>query len=102
MCDEYDEDANHLFVSCGIPQQIWEFVTSWCRMSHIYILELKDFLKVQNRCRGSGKWRKMVSSIIQTTLWVIWKNRNDVVFNNKQPNLAKIKEEIRTYVGRLV
>ncbi|KAJ0929050.1 hypothetical protein HanRHA438_Chr04g0200691 [Helianthus annuus] len=52
---------------------------------------------MQNRFRGSARWKKTVLSLIQTALWVLWKNRNDVTFNNKQANVARIKEEIRTY-----
>ncbi|KAF5810352.1 hypothetical protein HanXRQr2_Chr04g0168381 [Helianthus annuus] len=34
--------------------------------------------------RGSHRWKKLGYRIVQTTIWCIWRGRNEVVFNRKQ------------------
>ncbi|XP_022040802.1 uncharacterized protein LOC110943358 [Helianthus annuus] len=97
FCHAENETATHLFISCSFAQQVWEFIASWCKVNSLFALELKDLVVMQDRCRGSVRWKKAVLSLTQIALWVMWKNRNDVTFSKKHANMARIKEEIRTY-----
>ncbi|KAF5788296.1 putative reverse transcriptase zinc-binding domain-containing protein [Helianthus annuus] len=54
MCEDEDESALHLFVSCRIAVLVWEVISQWCKLSPIYILELKDSANINKRNRGSG------------------------------------------------
>ncbi|XP_022008104.1 uncharacterized protein LOC110907425 [Helianthus annuus] len=91
LCGDEEESALHLFGTCRITNQIWEFIVHWCRIRPIYVLELKDLAAIHKRNRGSNRWKKVVYMVIQTALWVIWKHRNDAVFHDKQINVARIK-----------
>ncbi|XP_035834229.1 uncharacterized protein LOC118482710 [Helianthus annuus] len=95
MCDEEDESALHLFGSCRVADQIWEFISRWCRIRSIFILELSDLANIHKRNRGSERWKKAVSMVTQAAIWVIWRSRNDAVFNGKHPNVSRMKEEIK-------
>ncbi|KAJ0597677.1 hypothetical protein HanRHA438_Chr04g0185621 [Helianthus annuus] len=95
LCNEAEESTLHLFGSCRVTEQIWDLVSHWCRLKSIYILELKDLAIIQNQNRGSVKWRKVISLVIQTVVWVIWRTRNEATFNGKQANLTRMKEEIK-------
>ncbi|KAM0007813.1 putative RNA-directed DNA polymerase [Helianthus debilis subsp. tardiflorus] len=97
MCGEMDETALHLFASCCIADQIWEFVSRWCKIRPIFILELKDIVSIHKQYRGSLRWKKVISLIVQSAIWVIWRNRNEVVFNGRCPNVNRMKEEIKTF-----
>ncbi|XP_021999620.1 uncharacterized protein LOC110896868 [Helianthus annuus] len=97
LCNEEEESMLHLFGSCCVTDQIWEFVADWCRIRPIFVLDLKDVASIHKRNRGSSKWKKVVYLVIQTTLWVIWKHRNEAVFNAKQINVTRIMEDIRLY-----
>ncbi|MFS7949948.1 putative reverse transcriptase zinc-binding domain-containing protein [Helianthus anomalus] len=68
LCGVYDEDADHLFVG--------------------YILDWHKYVK------GCGKWRKLVYATMQVALWVVWRSRNDVIFNSKEVSIDRILNEI--------
>ncbi|MFS8000390.1 hypothetical protein Hanom_Chr12g01177761 [Helianthus anomalus] len=53
--------------------QIWEYVASWCKFGAFYLLELKDLVNFHNQIRGSPKWRRAVYTVMQTTIWCLWK-----------------------------
>ncbi|KAF5806816.1 hypothetical protein HanXRQr2_Chr05g0226021 [Helianthus annuus] len=95
MCGEEVESALHLFASCRIAEQIWEFVSRWCRIQQVFALELKDLANIHKSNNGSQRWKKVVSLVTQAAIWVIWKSRNEAVFEGKQPYVNKMKEEIK-------
>ncbi|KAJ0444928.1 putative reverse transcriptase zinc-binding domain-containing protein [Helianthus annuus] len=91
MCEDEDESALHLFVSCRIAVLVWEFISQWCKLSPIYVLELKDSTNINNRNKGSRKWRKSPSMVTLKVILVIWRSRNESVFNGKQIIVTRIK-----------
>ncbi|KAM0003966.1 putative reverse transcriptase zinc-binding domain-containing protein [Helianthus debilis subsp. tardiflorus] len=96
LCGREEETTDHLFISCNFAQSVWDFVSVWCKIRSLYILELKDLVNIHNQVCGSAKWRKALFTAIQATLWCLWKTRNDAIFNQKAPNLSRLKEEIKT------
>ncbi|KAF5772129.1 putative reverse transcriptase zinc-binding domain-containing protein [Helianthus annuus] len=95
ICDESDETSSHLFVECYLAQKVWDFVVEWCKIRPFFILEIKDLVNIHNGYRGSAKWRRVIWSVIQVAIWVVWKTRNEVVFSHKKPNFERMKEEIK-------
>ncbi|KAJ0475516.1 putative RNA-directed DNA polymerase [Helianthus annuus] len=97
MCGCEAETTAHLFVSCSIAEQIWEFVSRWCRIRQIFALELKDLANIHKSNRGSQRWKKVVNMVTQAAIWVIWRSRNGAVFEGKQPHVNRMKEEIKMF-----
>ncbi|XP_035838173.1 uncharacterized protein LOC118485810 [Helianthus annuus] len=97
MCGGEAETTIHLFVSCSIAEQIWEFVSRWCRIQQVFALELKDLANIHKRNRGSQRWKKVVNLVTQAAIWVIWRSRNGAVFEGKQPHVNRMKEEIKMF-----
>ncbi|XP_021985451.1 uncharacterized protein LOC110881535 [Helianthus annuus] len=90
-----EETTDHLFLSCGLAQAVWDSVSRWCRISPVYAFESKDLVRMHHHLSGSFKWKKVIFTIVQTTVWCMWRCRNEVVFNQKQANVARLVEEIR-------
>uniref|UniRef100_A0A251TXQ6 Putative RNA-directed DNA polymerase, eukaryota, Reverse transcriptase zinc-binding domain protein n=1 Tax=Helianthus annuus TaxID=4232 RepID=A0A251TXQ6_HELAN len=96
FCGEMDESADHLFVGCGFTQVVWDFVARWCNIRPFYALDVKDLVNMHMHVNGPRKWQKAYYTVILTTIWSIWKCRNEVIFNQKEPKMERLIEEIRT------
>ncbi|MFS8005457.1 hypothetical protein Hanom_Chr13g01237551 [Helianthus anomalus] len=38
----------------------------------------------------------MLQAIVHIVIWCIWKTRNEVMFNNAQPIMVKVPEEVKS------
>ncbi|KAJ0825826.1 putative reverse transcriptase zinc-binding domain-containing protein [Helianthus annuus] len=95
FCNCQDESVEHLFVACEFAQSVWDFVASWTRCPRFFIFGIKDLFEAYKHEVGTRRWKMTVYSVIQIAVWCIWKCRNDMIFNNKQPNIIGVKEQIR-------
>ncbi|KAM0026479.1 putative reverse transcriptase zinc-binding domain-containing protein [Helianthus debilis subsp. tardiflorus] len=95
ICGEVDETEDHLFVGCQFALAIWDIVAEWIRCPSFFAFTVKDVIGFHNQIWGTRNWRKLVQSIIMVTLWGIWRARNDRVFNDKEPRVEEVKNEIR-------
>ncbi|KAJ0442970.1 putative RNA-directed DNA polymerase [Helianthus annuus] len=95
ICEQHPEDIDHLFVSCDLAQQVWNYISAWCKISSIYAFRAKDLLDWHKHVSGNSKWRKLIYAIMQVSLWVLWRGRNHLTFNNKEIILARMMEEIK-------
>ncbi|KAF5783556.1 putative RNA-directed DNA polymerase [Helianthus annuus] len=95
MCGLFAEDVDHLFAGCNGAQYVWDFISHWCKISSIYAFCAKDLLKWHMQVRGNAKWKQLIYAVIQVALWVIWRSRNDLVFNNKAVNRVRMTTEIK-------
>ncbi|KAM0036425.1 putative reverse transcriptase zinc-binding domain-containing protein [Helianthus debilis subsp. tardiflorus] len=95
LCEEAEESCDHLFAACSFTQGIWEEVFSWCRIATPFFFGAKDVLVYNTFCRGSGRWKKIIYSVVQTAIWCIWRTRNEVIFKNKRMTVKNVVEEIK-------
>jgi len=76
--------SNHLFLHCNIFGSILHFINRWIGTSGAALFYVSDHF---NQFGFSGGISKVRSSIIQAiwfaTMWEIWKERNNMLFNDK-------------------
>jgi hypothetical protein len=87
VCDQESESISHLLLQCPFAKQVW-FHT-------LYRLGLQACLPGPDETfsswfetaatRVAPSLLKAARSIIILTPWIIWKSRNDVVFNSLSP-----------------
>lgn len=95
LCEEEVESSEHLFFSCRVSQLAWVEIGEWCKLGPIFAADLKDLLGSTDFIRGNARWRKMVYAIFLVMFWVIWRNRNDRIFNNGAVTSRKMVEEVK-------
>lgn len=77
---------HHLLFCCPFPRQVWQQMLAWLRMSCTppdHDTSLLDWWHAAKQ-RTPQPMRKGLASIALLTPWMIWKHRNECVFEGAQ------------------
>ncbi|KAL4565722.1 hypothetical protein LXL04_029825 [Taraxacum kok-saghyz] len=92
LCDQKEEDANHLFVECSISTQFWTKLGFWWQISSPSFARCEDpfvWSKYAIKNKKEGMWFQVT---VIAVLVSIWKLRNGVIFDK---NKVEIDREFR-------
>jgi hypothetical protein len=83
FCSDGEETSAHIFLHCKVVMKVWEKVFQWLNFNFL----IPNNLFVHFECWSvevqSKKLRKGYQSIWHAFMWVIWKMRNDRIFNDR-------------------
>ncbi|KAJ0658676.1 hypothetical protein HanRHA438_Chr14g0635061 [Helianthus annuus] len=89
LCGDYDEDADHLCISCGSTPMVWQKVSSWCKVPQFFAFTMKYLFETHRYMGISGDKRKLAQTVILATCWIIRKAQNEFSFSGKRVSRAK-------------
>ncbi|KAL8480950.1 hypothetical protein ACS0TY_027463 [Phlomoides rotata] len=95
-CEEKEETISHLFFDCNFARSIWHEVYKWtncCMVSHIDPIK---HLLAHSSILGNGS--RMAVAIWNSVVDLIWRSRNDAVFQNIKVQPKKIFYEVKALV----
>ena len=99
LCDQAPETIRHLLLECPFSRQAWHEILAWLRLTTsapTNEASLKDWWQ-QARQDTPKSLRKGLASIALLMPWMIWKHRNECVFDDNLPSIHslinKVKEE---------
>ncbi|KAM0005071.1 putative reverse transcriptase zinc-binding domain-containing protein [Helianthus debilis subsp. tardiflorus] len=97
LCDLVEESADHLLITCQYAQQVWVATSLWTKIPlPRYLLSVVELLEfAQQQQQTSSKKKMAFYTIIATVCWLLWRTRNDQIFNNKHKHVQKIMGEIK-------
>lgn len=85
------ERASHLFVSCNIFSSLWFHVWSWLCIDFVPSGDLRQHFIQFTKMAGLSRSTHLYFRIIWfASVWVIWKERNDRVFQNTASDLSTL------------
>ncbi|CAL4948729.1 unnamed protein product [Urochloa decumbens] len=97
LCDQVDETANHLIVSCPVAREVWWRVLSWAKCSCTFLAGeagiqewWEHLLSIQPHQR-----RKGVSTLFMITGWQLWKERNARLFDRTASSTSVVVSRIQ-------
>ncbi|KAF5793118.1 putative RNA-directed DNA polymerase [Helianthus annuus] len=97
LCNMVEESADHLLVTCQYAQQVWVAISLWIKIPLprylLSVVELLEFAQQQQQLSVNKK--KAVYTIFATACWLLWRTRNDQIFNNKPKQVQKLVGEIK-------
>lgn len=90
LCDQEDEDINHILISCVFAREFWfRLFTRLGYDDRAPGTQEKSFSEWWRKaCRHLPKEiRKGMNSIITLGAWILWKHRNICVFEGSPPDM---------------
>jgi len=99
LCGEL-EDRDHLFFRCDVYDRIWLLVSKWLGIDSVYNDNI--FTHSSQFCSNGGfskSSRTMFTIIWIAVVFVVWKDRNNRIFQNKSNKLLALAEKakLQTY-----
>ncbi|MFS7923415.1 putative reverse transcriptase zinc-binding domain-containing protein [Helianthus anomalus] len=95
LCRSEDENTDHLFISCFIASNVWNGISTWCKIPNIFVFSIRDLLECHTVIRGSERKKEAVQGIIIIICWSLWRARNNAVFSNSPVKIDSIMSEIK-------
>ncbi|XP_022014109.1 uncharacterized protein LOC110913594 [Helianthus annuus] len=80
-CEAYEETADHVICGYSLSKSIWRNIVVWLKLPRsTEFRECRDTLEYVNDLPGSKEWKRVINAVFQTTMWNIWKARNEKEF----------------------
>ena len=98
LCKMHRETGEHLFVVCNKTAEVRRVVNRWMDCLPENYTEFMDVLRADINLNQSGISTLIRDAITQAYCWVIWKGRNDVVFNRGVFNPLIVANNIQSIV----
>jgi hypothetical protein len=95
FCVGLAEDARHLFMLCNFASGVWSRIFRWLGVVFVMPQNLFTFFESFVAAAINKKAVKGFSLIWHTTIWVIWRARNEVLFSNGARDLVKVVDDIK-------
>jgi hypothetical protein len=96
LCGSSNESLHHLLIDCLVALVVWNKVANWCSLPIIQVNSVQELLDLHHGIHGSEFKKMVVKSIILCGGWVIWKHRNNIIFNYENLNINSILVDLKT------
>ncbi|XP_071718207.1 uncharacterized protein [Rutidosis leptorrhynchoides] len=83
LCDGDVESVDHSLLSCEKVCDMWNKVFNWREFNRSTTASLNDLLQCNTPHIATDSGKSIWQALIWTSGYLIWKNRNQVVFKNK-------------------
>jgi len=95
------ETSQHLLLHCNIFGSVWYFIYRWIGISAgVPAQVLHHFHQFSFSGRISKKRRSILQVIWFATIWEIWKERNNRLFNDKECSVIQVVDKIKSLTFR--
>lgn len=84
FCRIEEESIDHIFFTCVVAARLWSWLVEWSVIMQSQPSCCPDLLELQNQKTSDKRIKKLKMSLIYSTLWVIWKARNALVYRNER------------------
>jgi hypothetical protein len=97
------ETEDHVFFNCPMLGSIWRKIVNWLGVHLVFPEGGHDHLSLlKNLVPCNNKTRDRVGVIWFTTIYLIWKTRNDMIFNQTGYDWEKLFEEVKILSWRII
>jgi hypothetical protein len=106
MCSSAQETATHLFLHCNFAATVWYGIMRWIGFTIVLPNAVVSSLAVLLNCVKAKNQRRGLCFIWNVYMWVLWRCRNDSIFNNVTVSAEDVIDQIKLlswkwFVGRI-
>ena len=91
------ETSSHLLLHCDMFGSGWYFILRWLGIYFVLPSDvISHFIQFSFLCGAAKSKRSILQVIWYATMWEIWKERNNRVFNNKICSIQLVVDKIKS------
>jgi len=88
--------APHLFIHCPTFGTLWQHIRSWIGMSGVDPLTIDDHFTQFTHSSGHSKSHRSFLQLIRLLcVWLVWNERNNILYNNIQANIDLLVQKVK-------
>uniref|UniRef100_A0A803NW52 DUF4283 domain-containing protein n=1 Tax=Cannabis sativa TaxID=3483 RepID=A0A803NW52_CANSA len=95
VCDMDPESHNHIFIDCIFAKKLIKRVEGWSGVLN-WPSCLREFHQIKHAKTDLAA--AVLNAVIAAVLYMLWKNRNDCLFNDVCYNVSSLSKEIKCIV----
>ncbi|KAK1427351.1 hypothetical protein QVD17_16034 [Tagetes erecta] len=84
-------------IRCWLVGLVWSKILGWCNALGITFLAVKEVLFLLESWPGVERYKALLHAIFLSSLWGIWKARNDRIFSGKRRCVDDIVKDIKMH-----
>ncbi|KAJ9564272.1 hypothetical protein OSB04_000238 [Centaurea solstitialis] len=87
-CGAEVESLDHALLNCTAVKEIWRYVGRWWNKNVVGMGSIQQFLQEDSMELSSSKGKSKWIAVKWSMLYLLWQNRNEVVFKNLNSDLG--------------
>lgn len=97
-CEFIEESANHLFLHCPLPYEIWTACYRWLGVQTVCHGNIRDHFLMHFGLLKGKRGKKLAICIWECVVWLIWKAINNYIFRGLESFSERILDEVKSRV----
>ncbi|KAJ0828836.1 putative reverse transcriptase zinc-binding domain-containing protein [Helianthus annuus] len=95
-CGRWEESVEHLISECITSKEVWRYIIEWLKLpTDADVSSCKRIMEYPEELKGYSEWKKVIKAVFQTTIWQLWKSRNEKEFKGCTRDGKKILEDVK-------
>lgn len=99
-CGSSVETAVHILLHCELAKEVWSKVIRWWNISLIIPPNLFIHWACWSGVETRKKIKKGLGLVWHTSIWILWKVRNNRIFNEGVESIDNLVDEIKVWSWR--
>ena len=98
FCHSASESIDHLYFACPFTNAIWQHLLAFFQIHRLPLRWRREISWFTRRTRGKTRRANTRRVLLAATVYWIWRERNDAIFERKPPSADMVIRQIKHYV----
>ncbi|KAL7193974.1 hypothetical protein ACSBR2_025585 [Camellia fascicularis] len=99
FCRNDRETVSHVLLCCTFSWRVWSHIIGWWGVSWVHPGSVVSLISWWTRFRCNNRLKAIWRIIPLAALWSLWKQRNEIIFNESQLDFEKLCDLIKTRIA---